>query len=174
MSAPGWDAILEPGERLLWQGQPDGGLRFDGFELGGTVFGLALTGFALFFLQQSFGAVAEGPLGVLFPAVALVFLAVGLNLAGGRFFLDTWKRRRTWYSLSTRRAFVATDFLGWRRLRDWRIDASTVVDLQDGPLQSVGFTGARTAPGAARASFDGLADGRAVLALMEKVKAGTA
>lgn len=174
MSAPGWESILEPGERVLWQGRPDGGLRFDGFDLGTTVFGLAAAGFAIFFFVQGLGAVGSGALGFLFPLAGLVFLGVGLNLAGGRFFLDAWRRRRTWYSLTSRRAFIATQLFGRRRLREWRIDASTVVDLRDGPLQSVGFTGSRVAPAAARASFDGLADGRQVLALMEQVKAGTA
>lgn len=169
-----WARILEPGERVIWQGRPDPGLRFDGFAPGTTVFGLAVAGFALFFTWQGLGAVASGPLGILFPVAGIAFLGVGLNLAGGRFFLDAWMRRHTTYSLTNRRAFIATEAFGRRRLRAFPIDASTVVDLVDGPLQSVGFRGARTALSAPRASFDGLADGQAVLALMERVKAGTA
>jgi hypothetical protein len=174
VTAPGWEGVLEPGERVLWQGQPDGALHFDGFEIGQTVFGVAFAGFALFFLWQGMGAVADGPQGILFPLVALVFLGVGANLAGGRYFLDCWKRRNTHYSLTTRRAFIATNLFGWRRLREWRIDASTKVDLLPGPWPSLGFTGSRTAPGAARASFDYLEDARAVQALMRSVQAGTA
>ena len=170
----GWEGVLEPGERVLWQGRPDPGLRFDGFDVGTTVFGLAIAGFALFFFWQGLGAVAAGPLGILFPVAGLAFLGLGLNLAGGRFFLDAWKRRHTTYSLTNRRAFVATAAFGRRRLQAFPIDASTMVDLVDGPLQSVGFRGSRLALTAPRASFDGLADGQAVLALMERVKAGTA
>lgn len=174
MSAPGWDGVLEPGERLLWQGRPDGALSFAGFEVGSAVFGVAMMGFALFFIRQGMDALAEGPTGIVFPLGGLVFLALGANMAGGRHFVEAWKRRHTWYSLTTRRAFIATEIFGRRRLKSFPIDASTELDLVDGPLQAVGFRGSRTQLTGPRASFEGLEDARPVLAAMEKVKAGAA
>ncbi|MDE3240229.1 MAG: aspartate carbamoyltransferase catalytic subunit [Paracoccaceae bacterium] len=174
MSDTGWDQILEPGERIVWQGRPDRGLHFDGFSPVQTIFGLVFAGFALSLVHNGIGAMAEGGLGFLFPLVGLIFFGVGLNLAGAHYLVDVWKRGRTVYSLSTRRAFIATNFFGVKRLKSWQIDPSTVIDLKDGALQSVGFTGSRTALNAPRASFDYLDDAREVLVLMRKVQAGTA
>jgi hypothetical protein len=43
--------------------------------------------------------------------------ALGLVLLFGPSLWDAYRRNRTWYSLSDRRAFVATALLGRRRLR---------------------------------------------------------
>lgn len=72
---PGWEGILEPGERILWQGQPDSGIRLDGFDLRRALPGLAMAAFALFWM---WGAAQANPFLTLF---GLIFLFLGLRQA---------------------------------------------------------------------------------------------
>ena len=46
----GGRGLLDPGERILWQGRPDGRLHFELGKLPQALFGLAFVGFALFWM----------------------------------------------------------------------------------------------------------------------------
>lgn len=113
----GWGEILAPGERVLWQDRPQQGLRLtvrDPMEFG---LGLSL----------AFGPVTPmlllwlggNPLWLAF----LPALLLGGWFLGGWCLWDAYRRARTWYSLTDRRAFVATALLGRRRLRTRELDA---------------------------------------------------
>lgn len=107
----GWDDILVPGERVVWQGRPDRAPRLeirDPMEFG---LGLSLTfGPATPMLLLWLGG-GSGWMWML-PTVAL-----GLWFLVGTSLWDAYRRNRTWYSLTDRRAFVATAILGRQRLR---------------------------------------------------------
>ena len=70
----------------------------------------------------------------------LLHFFVGLGVAFGATFWSAWRRRHTWYTLTDRRAFIATDipFKG-RSLKSYPITASTVLDYDSGNPASIMF-----------------------------------
>lgn len=107
---------MQPGERLLWSGQPDPGLYARG-GWGLSVFGIFFTGFSLFWIAGAGGMMwfsDDGPSrhfdGVgrifsCFPLFGLPFLAVGIGMLTS----PIWMRRaarRTVYAVTDRRAIV--------------------------------------------------------------------
>jgi hypothetical protein len=114
MTTQGWAACLDPDERILWQGAPDQRL----FLLRRADF--ILIPFGLFWgaggvLWNIGAAMADAPFS--FHLSSLPMLAIGFYLLIGRFMLDAYIRRCTFYALSTKRAFIATQVWG-RKLRD--------------------------------------------------------
>ncbi|MFC2970404.1 hypothetical protein [Acidimangrovimonas pyrenivorans] len=176
MSTPdGWEGILEPGEKILWQGRPDGNLHVPRIEPARLLFGLVFLGFALFWtFGAARSATGDGVMGVVFPALGLPFVVVGANMAGGSFLWQAYLRRHSWYTLTDRHAFVATSVLGRRSLRSWRIDPATIVDFEDGALGSVYFTGSRQAQDRRRGGFEYIAEAPRVLDLVRRVQRGQA
>jgi hypothetical protein len=146
----GWDGLLAPGERIVWQGRPDRRLRLeirDPMEFG---LGLSMTlGPAAPMLLLWLGG-GSGWVWML-PTVAL-----GLWFLVGTCLWDAYRRSRTWYSLSDRRAFVATALLGQRRLRDRPLGAAPRHDRQS--PGSLDFA----APGERLFRFERIADAWAV------------
>lgn len=104
------EKVLRPGERLLWSGAPRTGLRTESSDLFAIPFGIFFLGFSVFWIA---GAASSGGSRV-FPLFGLPFVAVGLHLVIGRFFVDAWQRRRTVYGVSTNRVLVLTDFFSTR------------------------------------------------------------
>ena len=118
-TGPGaWDALLEPGEEIVWQGRPGGGIVIRPSDLPISLFGLFFAGFAAFWIAMA-ASMTSGeetfPFSV-FPLFGLPFLAVGLYLVFGRFLWQAWRRRRTFYTLTNRRAFIGSELLGQRTL----------------------------------------------------------
>lgn len=129
MAAEGWEGILFPGERVIWQGQPDPRPDLSDIKLSEMLFGLLFAGFALFWMSAALGA-AEGLAGLVMPLLALPFLVIGLQKAGVELLWDVYRRRRTWYTLTDRRAFIATAILGRRRLDPYPIGPKTPLALE--------------------------------------------
>jgi len=138
----GWEGILDRDERILWQGQPDGMVIWTDLVSVKTVFGLIFAGFAAFWMLIAFsigGAGGNAPgIFVLFPLFGLPFLAVGLNLAFGRIFWDAYQRRNTFYTLTSKAAYIATKSFGKRQLKRHEI-LTDKVSLEEGDVGSVWF-----------------------------------
>lgn len=117
MTPPGWDGILAPGERILWQGRPEPHLDFTRAGLVQTAFGLPILVYAVIWTVMGSRVADPGPFLRFLLAVGLFFIALGLYLVLGHFLWDAYRRRRTWYTLTDRRAFIATAVLGRRKLR---------------------------------------------------------
>ncbi|MBW6417871.1 aspartate carbamoyltransferase catalytic subunit [Celeribacter sp. PS-C1] len=98
----GWADILHPNERVLWQGQPDQKIQWRGPGLPFAFFGVVFAGFALFWMVNAF--LAGG-----FWVFGLFQFITGLSVAFAPLLLGPFIARRTWYSLSSRRAFFASD-----------------------------------------------------------------
>lgn len=98
----GWNDILRPGERVLWQGQPDLSIQWRGPALPFALFGLIFAGFALFWMVL---AMRAGE----FWLFGLIHFVAGLTIAAAPLLLGPFIARRTWYSLTSRRAFFAND-----------------------------------------------------------------
>ncbi|MDJ0627883.1 MAG: aspartate carbamoyltransferase catalytic subunit [Rhodobacter sp.] len=157
----GWEGILDEGETILWQGRP--GTRVvwklsHGFTM---VFGLVFAGFALFWMIMASQA------GGGFWMFGLIHFFVGLGLAVGPPYWSAWKRRHTWYTLTDRRAFIASDLpLQGRKLKSYPIDDRTQLEYEAGDKASIYFahTYRRTKNGSTRVpiGFERLTDGEDV------------
>src|SRR5207244_7249306 len=90
---------LDSGERLLWSGQPRGGIRLRGQDALLIPLSLLWGGFAIFweFMALTAATKAPGPVAVVFPVFGLPFVVIGLYLIFGRFIVDAKVRARTSY-----------------------------------------------------------------------------
>jgi hypothetical protein len=112
-----FDAFLDPGERLLWSGQPKQGLRFRASDLVQIPFSLFWCGFVVVWetmaLQVPLSAAKSAHhsgtaylVSWLFPLWGVPFLVIGLHMLIGRFFYDAAMRKRTWYALTDQRLII--------------------------------------------------------------------
>jgi hypothetical protein len=109
-------SFLDPGERLLWSGQPKQGVRFQSTDILMIPFSLMWGGFAIFWQASVLGLTgfshrtphpgnnAGTPLFMVIWGIP--FVAVGLYIIFGRFFYDAAVRKRTWYGITDRRLIV--------------------------------------------------------------------
>jgi hypothetical protein len=173
---PGWEGILDPGERILWQGRPDGRIAVTGEGIVQSVFGVFFLGFALFWTGAAFWMTAGSgtPLDFLFPLFGLPFIAVGSYLVFGHWLWSAYARRHSWYTLTDRRAIIATAYFGKKALQSWPIAPDTRLDLIEGPPDTIWFAEwtTRTKNGTQRhrRGFERIEDGRRVLNLMRQVQ----
>jgi len=169
----GWDGILDPGEAIAWQGRPDASVRFGPAAAFGMLFGLAFAGFAAVWMALASSA------GGYFWTFGLIHFSVGIALAFGSVLGPPWVRRHTWYTLTDRRAFIATDLpLRGRKLTAYEIGPETTLSLEeDGALSTVNFAHrwVQTKNGSRRhdIGFERIPDGRVVLGLMRGMQGGT-
>ena len=83
------------------------------------------------------GGASQG--GGIFWVFGLLPLSFGALAIYEAIFGDTVTRRSTWYTLSNRRAFIASRHFGRKRLRIYPIDPTISIDLQLGPPDTVYF-----------------------------------
>lgn len=134
-----WAQVLEPGERLLWQGRPDGSyiLRWGHVPL--MLVGVVFLAYALSQLPEALAAWRNGD-PARGEAVAIVAVLAGLGL----FFLvqpsvaDMMRRRGMSYALTDRRALVETSLMGTSLLA-WPITADSPLIHQQGQPGTVWF-----------------------------------
>ncbi|MGF1503334.1 MAG: hypothetical protein ACFBSD_16130 [Paracoccaceae bacterium] len=176
-----WAPYLDAGERLLWTGEPAGGIRFRRSDW------VMIPAAAVWCLFVSIGqarAIASGETSLsLFGGV---FMLLGLYLLIGRFFVDAHERRHTRYALTDRRAIVAKSAWG-RQLMSFPIDPTEEIELREGPPDTVVF--ARESPRVSRSrplhfrrgprryrdieyAFEFIPDGKSVYRLIRAVQAG--
>ena len=160
---------LDSGERLLWSGQPRGGIRLRSQDALLIPFSLLWGGFAIFWEIMALTATtkAPGPVGVVFPLFGLPFVIAGLYLIFGRFIVDAKVRARTFYGVTSERIIIVsglfsqqTKSLQLRTLMDvsltQRSDGSGTITFGPAPFFG-GFFPSGSWPGAGRyapPSFD--------------------
>jgi len=120
-SPESFDDLLDPGEKLLWSGQPKQGFLFQISDYYTIPFSLVWMGFAMTpMLALSIGMAnaKEKSRYYLTPGilVALLFILpfflAGIHIVAGRFFLDAAVRRKTFYLLTDRRVIVQKNYFG--------------------------------------------------------------
>jgi len=177
---PGWAGYLEPGERVLWQGRPDGAMRADLSDLRRTLFGAVFTvaglAWTVAVLRQG---VPNGLMALVMPLAGLGFAALGVNLATGGVPFGVLRRRATTYILTDRRAIVATAWLGRRTLKSYPLGPDSHATLDGGPPAAIRFaTGfAQTEDGSIRTrhGFTHMGDdARQVYDLIRRIQRGQA
>ncbi|MCP3970569.1 MAG: aspartate carbamoyltransferase catalytic subunit [Rhodobacteraceae bacterium] len=135
MTAPkDWEGILDEGEAIRWQGRPGGRVVWQVQHVFTFLFGLAFAGFAVFWMIMASKA------GGGFWMFGLIHFSVGVGLAVGPPFWNAWTRGHTWYTLTDRRAIIATDtpFLG-RKLQSYPIAEDTAIEYQPGDPATIHF-----------------------------------
>lgn len=91
---------IERDERLLWAGRPAQGVRFEAADAFTIPFSLFWGGFAIYW--EVTVILSGAP--VFLVIWGIPFVAMGLYLIAGRFFVDARRRARTFYGLTDRRA----------------------------------------------------------------------
>lgn len=163
----GWDGILDEGEVILWQGGPDGRIVFSSANMVSLVFGLFFSGFAMFWMMMARQA------GGFFWMFGLLHFSVGLAIALGPIIGGAYLRRHTWYTLTNRRTFVATNTpIQGKTLKSYPINMDTVLEYDAGSPSTIWFTYApgRDGKGRRRVGFERIDDGATVYRLMRDVQ----
>jgi len=169
MSAPsGWEGILDDDEEIRWQGQPDGVIRMDLSQPMGIGMGLFFMGFSIVWMNLASRA------GGVFWMFGLLFFGIGFYNAIGVHFWKTYLRRTTHYTLTNKRAFIATQPLGKRVLKSYPIAKDTSIELQDGTPATIIF--ARETHRGNKSSyktnigFERISDGQKVYGLLRDIQ----
>ena len=129
-----WDDILARGEHILWHGRPDGAIVIKAKNIIGALFGTAFAGFALFWMISASNS------GGNFWMFGLLHFAVGIFIALPALFGGTFMRRHTWYTLTNKRAMIATDLpIKGKNLKTYPITKKNRLDFQEGTLATIYF-----------------------------------
>jgi hypothetical protein len=125
---------LDPAEQVRWVGQPRQGIFLRVGDLGMFPFSLFWGGFAIVWETIAirsilFGNGAPAFIKFLFPLWGIPFVIIGLYIMIGRFFVDSWLRRRTWYAITDRRVLILT-VGATRRLSSFDLRTLSEVNFQ--------------------------------------------
>ncbi|PHQ99199.1 MAG: aspartate carbamoyltransferase catalytic subunit [Marinosulfonomonas sp.] len=133
MSIPsGWEGILDEGEDIRWQGRPDGGVAWKLSNIPAVLFGLAFSGFALFWMVMA--ASAGGGMWMF----GMIHFAAGIGIGIGPVFWSAYRRRNTWYTLTNKRALIATNLpMRGRKLKSYPITKETPLEFSTGDPASI-------------------------------------
>lgn len=139
MSSSGWNDVIPRGERLLWQDRPASDIRHTDFLNGRLLFGLAFTAFAVFWITAAAAMTRASGAFDFFPLFGVPFVLVGLHLMIGAPLWDAYERSRSWYALSDRAAYIATELIGQRKLVRYALSEMNSIELEDGERGTVWF-----------------------------------
>jgi hypothetical protein len=122
--AGSWEGILGEGEEIVWQGAPVQGVYW---ELGRreTLMAIAAAAGGITLVAFTLGRSPE------MANTVLVFLAWGVIAALVYHAWSFWNRRRTFYTLTNQRAFIATWHFGVQTLRAYPIATMRPLRLED-------------------------------------------
>lgn len=108
-----WEAVLQPGERLLWSGRPVREFHVRIRHLGVSILGLIFTPFALWLSFAAWAEMEAQPDNrLILLGIIVFFLLGGVWLIGGMHVIDMLRRRGMHYALTDSRALTDVDFLG--------------------------------------------------------------
>ncbi|MFV0410764.1 MAG: hypothetical protein ACK5LJ_14045 [Paracoccus sp. (in: a-proteobacteria)] len=119
-----WKGLLGEGEAIFWQGRPSGRLFANTARIFETVLGLFIVAFALLWIAAARQASR------IFWMFGPIILGVGLYRALYPIFIATLIRCHSFYTLTSQRAYIATDqpAVG-RDLRSWKITPQSELEL---------------------------------------------
>jgi len=107
---------LLSGENLMWAGMPNPTVIFHSDDWTTIPFTLVWTGFFVFWEAQalrSLGKTGPGGNDIFVVLWGIPFLVIGNYMVWGRFLMDAWLKRRTYYAVTSRRVLVLQE--GWSR-----------------------------------------------------------
>jgi hypothetical protein len=98
---------LASGERLLWAGKPRAGVQLQAADALIIPFSLFWAGFAVFWEVS----VVRSGAPLFFALWGVPFLLMGAYITVGRFFLDAFRRSRTYYGLTPERVLIVSGLM---------------------------------------------------------------
>ncbi len=126
---------LTDGERLLWSGIPQSGLRLRPSDTFLIPFSLLWTAFAIFWEYNVLRAhdigVGTQPTPWFLALWGVPFILIGLQMVIGRFFADAWMRARTKLAVTDRRILILTHVVS-TRVRSLELRTLSEMNLQEG------------------------------------------
>jgi hypothetical protein len=169
---------LGPGERLLWSGRPQQGLRLQASDAVAIPFTLIWCGFAIFWET----GVSRSRAPVFFQLWGIPFVLIGLYFVFGRFFVDARQRAGMQYAVTNERIVILS---GWRTrntksvllrtlseidLKEQQDGRGTIVFGPQNPLSSRLQTGWSRSGTSAAPSFDSVENVKAVYELIRRAQ----
>ncbi|SLN21669.1 hypothetical protein [Roseisalinus antarcticus] len=141
---PGWEDILDEGETILWQGQPRPGIVTRGWSFADTAMGIFFMVFSTVWIGMALNITSgfrNPPFFIgIFPLFGGIFFCIGFWNAIGHRFWKSYMLTRTYYTVTSKRAFIATNPpFGGRSLKDYPIGKDSELELIDGDPGSVQF-----------------------------------
>jgi len=138
-----------------------------------SVFGLFFLGFSAVWVGMATQMNTGEMIGYVFPLFGMPFVLVGLWLVVGHWFFDAYRRKKTRYALTSKRANIARTVFG-HRMESYEIKANAPLSLVEGSTDTVNFA-EKTVRGKNGTSivpigFRYINDGRAVFNMLQAVK----
>ncbi len=170
--ANGFD--LEPGEKQLWTGRPRQGLMLRRSDALLIPFSLLWGGFAVFWEVGVLSTPAPG----FFAIWGIPFVLMGVYIVIGRFFVDSWRRGRTSYGLTSDRVIIQSSSslksLPLRTLTDVtlseRADGTGTITFGSNPFSAFPFGGPGWPGMPQTPSFEQIPDARRVYAQIRQAQ----
>ncbi|MEL6684624.1 MAG: aspartate carbamoyltransferase catalytic subunit [Pseudomonadota bacterium] len=168
-----WKDILDDDEHVVWQGRPDAAFVLTPAMIGTAIFAIFFAGFALFWMIGASFA------GGIFWTFGLLHFGAGIALLVGTLAGPSFIRKRTFYSLTNKRAFVAKDLpMKGRTLKSYPITQDTQLEYRENDKSSVYFSTETHKTDDATITknigFERINDAREVLRLMRNIQKGQA
>lgn len=169
MSTPSsWDGILDPDEQIRWQGQPDTAIRIDMSQPMSIAMGVFFMVFSVFWMSGASRA------GGFFWMFGLLFFGTGFYNAIGVHFWKAFQRRTTHYTLTNKRAFIATQVFGKRVLKSYPITITTQIEWLDADPATIIFARETRGSGKnsyeAKIGFEHISDDKEVITLLRQIQ----
>lgn len=178
-----WSEVLEPGERLLWQGRPHQGFLIRWSDVPMMAVGTAFLALSILFMAHAVTAWRAGDeAGGQMVGFGVALIVFGLYAVFGPPIGDMLRRQNSAYALTDRRALIETDFMG-RGLTAVPITPDSPVALKPGNPPSAMFTiirrrgftldrllGAARGKGDELAGFDHIEEAEEVVAMMRRIQ----
>jgi hypothetical protein len=94
---------LEPGERIIWSGQPAQGIKFRASDMLKIPISFLWGGFTIYW---EYYAIKSGHPLLFLPGVP--FVLIGLYIMFGRFIVESEQRAKTYYGLTNKRVIIVS------------------------------------------------------------------
>ncbi len=168
-----WEALLEPGEALLWQGRPAGGVRLEKSAALPILVGGLFLAFLPFVYITYLTPDSGGPINPVYYAIAAALALFGLWQVAGRWIFDAYQRKNTRYGLTSKRAIIAISGFGGR-VKSYPINRKNNLSLEEGTLDRVNFAQriqkSKDGDRIINIGFRYIEDGQEVFRLLQKVR----
>jgi len=119
---------IGPGEHALWWGRPRQGVVLRGSDVFTIPFSLMWCGFAIFW-EMSVASSGTAP--GFFVLWGIPFVAVGLYMVIGRFFVEAMQRSKTYYALTSDRVLIVSGVIS-RTIKSLSLNTLSDVTLTEG------------------------------------------
>jgi hypothetical protein len=104
---------LTSGEDIRWAGMPNPKVIFHSDDRLAIPFYLLWTGFWVYWEARALGYCGKDGSSGFMALWGIPFLVIGQYFVWGRFFVDAWLKRRTYYAVTNQRVLIVQD--GWTR-----------------------------------------------------------